>query len=58
MNTWEKHALRLRRQQQFRELDTWLAEHPVQAWFVAIGIGVGILEVSELLKYLLGRLGR
>jgi hypothetical protein len=57
MNVWERHALRQRRQDEFQRLDDWLAQHPIAAWFVAIGIGLGILEVSELLKFLF-RLGK
>jgi hypothetical protein len=55
---WREHAERLRRQEQLERFDRWCLEHPVQSWFLSIGIALLIFEVSQLLRFTLDALGR
>lgn len=56
MTAWEKHAERLRRQEQLRSFDNWILAHPWQSRFFALGGAILVGEVAMLLKYALIRL--
>jgi hypothetical protein len=58
MTIWERHAERERRRAQFEQISKWLEAHPVQAWFLALGIGVFLFEVSALLMLGLDAIAR
>jgi len=55
---WREHAEHLRRQEQLKRFDRWCLEHPVQSWFLSIGIAVLIFEVSQLLRWTIDTLAR
>ena len=46
------------RQEDFARINQWLEAHPVQAWFLALGIGVFLFEISALVMLGLDAIAR
>lgn len=58
MDIWQRHALRLHRQEEFRRIDSWLLAHPWQSRLLALGGAILVFELSQLLRIVLDAVAR
>jgi len=58
MDIWQKHAQKLRRQDELERFDRWLLEHPGKSWLIAIVTALSVFSLAQLLELALDALAR